>query len=131
MVAWGSLVEQPQRIGNRLLDHHNRFRLALRLTDFLFAHRIGTQNRRFLFRLGAQNLGFLVALGYKNFAGFLALGAQDALALLALSLHLLLHRILNFSGRQDVFQLDPVDLNAPLVCRGIENRGNLGIDDIA
>ena len=83
------------------------------------------------FRLGAQDGGLLFTLGHQDLAALFALGAQDGFAAFALRLHLLFHRVLDLARRQDVLELDPVDLDAPFVGRLIQDGGDLGVDDIA
>ena len=92
--------------------------LTLGLANFRFFHSLGVKDGRLLFCLCFQDLGLLVSLGHQNTALLLALGGQDGLAALALRFHLLFHGVLNFPGRDNVFQLHPVHLNTPRV-RGL------------
>ncbi|KAF5031883.1 hypothetical protein DSECCO2_623130 [anaerobic digester metagenome] len=88
------------------------------------------QNGGFLLSLRTQNLRFLVAFGHQNLARLFTLRAQNALALFTLGLHLLLHRVLNFLRRNDVFKLNAVDLDAPFVGGGIKDGGDARVDNI-
>ena len=73
----------------------------------------------------------LAALRQKDRRVLFTLGTQDQLAAFALGLHLLFHRILNFTGRDDVFQLHAVDLDAPRIGSLIQNGAHTRVDRIA
>ena len=102
----------------------------MRFTDLLLADTLCTQDRGFFLRFRAQNRGLLFTLGHKDLAVFFALCTQDGFAAFALGLHLFFHRVLDLARRQDIFQLDPVDLDPPFVGCDIQRRGDLGVDDI-
>ena len=72
----------------------------------------------------------LLALGHQDLTGLFALGLQDGLTALTLGLHLLLHGVLDLTGRQDVLQLHTVDLDAPGVRGLVQNGTHLGVDGI-
>ena len=125
------VIEQANGVCGGLLHRLNSRSLTLGLANFRFFHSLGVENGRLLFCLCFQDLGLLVSLGHQNTALLLALGGQDGLAALALRFHLLFHSVLNFPGRDNVFQLHPVHLNTPGVRGLVQNHPDLGVDGVA
>src|SRR5947207_10950017 len=105
------LVGEQLRVGvalvDRLEDRRDRLRLAL-----------GVERLRLALALGAEDRALLLALGGEDLRLLVALGLEDGRTLVALGAHLLLHRLLDRSGRIDRLDLDAVDADPPLA-RGL------------
>ena len=119
-VRGGGLIDAADTFGRGRLDLQDGF-------GFTF----GLENLLLLLRVGAENGGFLFALGLEDGSLLLAFGAEDGFAAFAFGLHLLLHGVADGFGRQDVLQLNAVDLDAPGVRRLVEDGAHLRVDDVA
>ena len=118
------LVGEELRVGIALVDRPehgpDRLRLALGRQDRGLPLALGLQDRRLLVALGGEDRGLLDPLGL-----------QDRGALLALGADLLLHRVLDRGRRIDRLQLDPVDADAPLAGRAVEDPAQLVVHLVA
>jgi hypothetical protein len=77
--------------------------------------------------LGAEDCALLRPFGLENLRLLDALGVQDRRALVPVGAHLLLHRLLNGGRRVDRLQLDPIDADAPLPSRLVEDAAKLRV----
>ena len=124
------LGKHPQRLRLGLLHQGDRLRFTLGLPDLLLLDALRPQNGRFLLRLGPQDSRFLFPLGHQDLAVLFTLRPQDGFPAFPFRLHLFFHGVLDLPGRQDVFQLHPVDLDPPFVGGFIQGGRNFCIDDI-
>ena len=130
-VAGCGFIEHTDSIGICLLYGENGLRFTFGFADFGFFDSLGAQNCRLFFRLGVEDLRLLMPFGNKDFTCLFTLGGENSFTALTLGFHLFFHRVLNFTRRNDVFQFDTVDLNAPRVGRFVQNHANFRIDGVA
>ena len=69
-----------------------------------------------------------MTFGHQNLAGLFTFGIQNSGTAFTLGLHLLLHGDLNFTGRQDVFQLYTLYLDTPGIRCFVQNFSDTLID---
>ena len=114
------------------LPHHaNAVRFRLFHFEQLLRFALCAANGRFLFGFGVENHRFLVAFGDEDGRLLLSFREEDLLPLLAFSAHLTFHGILNILGREDVFDFNASNLDAPRIRRSIQNHPDFVIDDVA
>ncbi|CAN3967196.1 peptide deformylase, partial [Dysosmobacter welbionis] len=91
---------------------------------------LGLQDGGLLGGIRLENQGLLLALRHQDLGLLLPLRLEDGLPALPLRLHLLLHGVLDLLGRDNVFQLHPVDFDAPGVRGLVQNGAHLGVDGV-
>ena len=117
------LVGEHVTIGLRLVDCLDDLDDGLGLT-------LGTEHGCLRFTLGTQDRRRLGSLCGEDGRLLLTLRRQNGSALIPLGAHLLFHRLLHAVGGVDRLELDPVDPDAPLAGRLVQDPAQLGVDAV-
>src|SRR5215204_2710938 len=96
-----------------------------------FGLAFGAQYGGPLLAFSTEDRGLLLAFRFQDRGPLVAFCGQDRSAAGPLGLHLLLHRLLDISGGDDLFELHPRHPDAPLLRYLVEDRAQLRVDLIA
>src|SRR5690606_33741614 len=115
-------------VAQRLEHHLDGVGLTARPQRLGVGLRLGGDHLRVGLTAGPEHRGGLLTLGAQDGRLLQALRAEDLGALVPVGAHLLLHRLLDRLRGLDGLELDPADLDAPLLGGVVEDRPELAVD---